>query len=48
MEVMVTKDIRSFKQKDIGPFSFKEAGVIALGAVSGLAIYPAGSSKVTR
>lgn len=45
MEVMVTKDIRSFKQKDIGPFSFREAGVIAIGAVSGLAIYKIAGAK---
>lgn len=36
MEVKISQDIRKYKTKDIGNFSFREAGYIAIGA--GLAV----------
>ncbi len=35
MEIRITQDIRKFKTKDIGAFSFKEAGFLALAAGAG-------------
>jgi hypothetical protein len=32
MEIPISQDIRKFKTKDIGSFSFKEAGFLVLGA----------------
>lgn len=32
MEIQISQDIRKYKTKDIGNFSFKEAAIIALGA----------------
>ena len=32
MEIRISQDIRKFKTKDIGNFSFKEAGFLAVGA----------------
>lgn len=43
MEIHIAQDIRKFKTKDIGNFSFKEAGYIALGAALAFATY-----KITK
>ena len=53
MDIRITQDIRKYKTKDVGNFSFKEAGFIAVGATVGfltykltgsyeIAIFPAG------
>ncbi len=39
MEIEVNQDIRKFKVKDIGPFSFKQAGFIVLGGGVGYLMY---------
>ena len=39
MEVQITQDIRKYKTKDLGNFSFKEVGIIALAVATGLACY---------
>lgn len=39
MEIYISRDIRKFKTKDIGNFSFKEAGFIALGVGAGALTY---------
>lgn len=39
MEIIINQDIRKFKTKDIGNFSFKEAGFIVLAAVVGYGTY---------
>ncbi len=39
MEIMVNQDIRKFKTKDIGNFSFKEAGMIVLAAGMGYGVF---------
>lgn len=39
MEIIVNQDIRKFKTKDIGNFSFKEAGFIVLAAGMGYGAY---------
>ena len=39
MEVKISQDIRKYKTKDIGNFSFKEAGFLAGAAAVGFAIY---------
>lgn len=39
MEIQITQDIRKFKTKDIGNFSFKEAGFLALGAGAAFLTY---------
>lgn len=41
MEIEINQDIRKFKVKDIGPFSFKQAGFIVLGGGLGYLIYTA-------
>ncbi len=41
MEIEVNQDIRKFKVKDIGPFSFKQAGFLALGGGLGFLLYSA-------
>ena len=47
MEIPITKDIRKFKTKDIGNFSLKQAGVIALGLGVGFITYTLSSSIET-
>ena len=39
MEIQISRDIRKFKTKDIGNFSFKEAGFLAGGLAVGFVIY---------
>ena len=39
MEIKISQDIRKFKTRDIGSFSFKEAGFIAVGAALGFMTY---------
>lgn len=39
MEIQISQDIRKFKTKDIGNFSFKEAGFLAAGMAVGFLIY---------
>ncbi len=39
MEIRINKDIRKFKTKDIGSFSFKEAGFAAAGMAAGYGTY---------
>lgn len=39
MEIQISRDIRKFKTKDIGNFSFKEAGFLAVGVAVGFLIY---------
>lgn len=39
MEIRISQDIRKFKTKDIGNFSFKEAGFLALGCGAGALTY---------
>lgn len=39
MEIQISQDIRKFKTKDIGNFSFKEAGFIAAGLAIGFLVY---------
>lgn len=39
MELMINQDIRKYKAKDIGMFSFKEAGFLALAVGLGGAVY---------
>lgn len=39
MEIQISKDLRKYKVKDVGAFSYKEAGFLALGAGLGFAIY---------
>lgn len=39
MEIRISQDIRKFKTKDIGNFSFKEAGFLALGVGAGALTY---------
>lgn len=39
MEIPITKDIRKFKTKDVGNFSFKEAGFIAGAGAIGFFLY---------
>lgn len=34
MEIAISRDIRKYKTKDVGNFSFKEAGVIVLACAS--------------
>jgi hypothetical protein len=41
MEIPISQDIRKFKTKDVGNFSFKEAGFIAAAAIVGFAVYKA-------
>lgn len=41
MEIEINQDIRKFKVKDIGPFSFKQAGFLALGGGVGYLLYSA-------
>lgn len=36
MEVKISRDIRTYKQRDIGPFTFKEFGWIVLGIGAGV------------
>lgn len=39
MEIPISQDIRKYKTKDVGAFSFKEAGFIALGIGAGFLTY---------
>ncbi len=39
MEIVVNQDIRKFKTKDIGNFSFKEVGFIVAAAALGYGVY---------
>lgn len=39
MEIQITQDIRKYKTKDIGNFSFKEAGFLAIGIGAGALVY---------
>lgn len=39
MEIKISQDIRKFKTKDVGNFSFKEAGYIAIAMAVGFAVY---------
>lgn len=39
MEIKISQDIRKYKTKDIGNFSFKEAGFIATGVATGFLVY---------
>ena len=39
MEIRISQDIRKFKTKDIGNFSFKEAGFLAAGLAIGFLVY---------
>lgn len=39
MEIQIGQDIRKYKTKDIGNFSFKEAGFLAAGAAVGFLAY---------
>lgn len=39
MEIKINQDIRKYKTKDIGNFSFKEAGYIALGTALAFVTY---------
>ncbi len=39
MEIQIGQDIRKYKTKDIGNFSFKEAGFLAVGAAVGFLAY---------
>lgn len=39
MEINISQDIRKYKTKDIGNFSFKEAGFLVLGFGLGFATY---------
>ena len=39
MEIQIAQDIRKYKTKDIGNFSFKEAGFLALGCGAGFLTY---------
>lgn len=41
MEIPITKDLRKFKTKDIGNFSFKEIGFIAVAIGAGVLCYKA-------
>ena len=41
MEIEVNQDIRKYKVKDIGPFTFKQAGFLVLGAGLGYLLYSA-------
>lgn len=41
MEIPISQDIRKYKTKDIGNFSFKEAGYIALALGTGILTYKA-------
>lgn len=39
MELKISTDIRKIKTKDVGAFSFKEAGFLALAGIAGYAMY---------
>ena len=39
MEIQISQDIRKFKTKDVGNFSFKEAGFLAGGVAAGFLVY---------
>lgn len=39
MEILIGQDIRKYKTKDIGNFSFKEAAFLAAGAAVGFLTY---------
>lgn len=39
MEIKIGQDIRKFKTKDIGNFSFKEAGFLVAGVAVGFLVY---------
>ena len=39
MEILIGQDIRKYKTKDIGNFSFKEAAFLAVGAAVGFLTY---------
>lgn len=39
MEIQISQDIRKFKTKDVGNFSFKQAGFIAAAAAIGFVVY---------
>mgnify|MGYP002707313426 CR=1 FL=1 len=39
MEVQISQDIRKYKTKDIGNFSFKEAGFVAVGLAAAFLTY---------
>lgn len=45
MEIEISRDLRSFKTKDIGNFSLKEAGFIAVGFAAFFATYKLTGSK---
>lgn len=46
MEINISQDIRKFKTKDIGNFSFKEAGYIAIGAGLAFGLYSINGNNV--
>ena len=39
MEIAISRDIRKYKTKDVGNFSFKEAGVIVLACASAFMVF---------
>lgn len=39
LEIQISQDIRKFKTKDIGNFSFKEAGFLVAGLAAGFLVY---------
>lgn len=44
MEIQINQDIRKFKTKDIGNFSFKEAGFLAVACAAGFVVYKLANS----
>lgn len=51
MEVQISQDIRKYKTKDIGNFSFKEAGFVAVGLAAAWKMFRCWTKnckKVTR
>lgn len=41
MEVQITQDLRKYKPKEIGGFSAKDAGIIAIGVAGAVIVYAA-------
>ena len=39
MEVMINRDIREYAVKDVGPFTLKQAGCLAIAAVCGYGVF---------
>lgn len=46
MEIPISQDIRKYKTKDVGNFSFKEAGFIALGLGAAVVTYKLAGNSI--